>query len=229
MSDLNARIRDWRQLQERETSLSPRELDELEDHMRAHADLEMELNAVLTPEQAFAIARRELGKPKTLSKEFAKAGSPRWRRWVVAGWTAYAASWLLPILDFFGTVTGYDLLKGTSDIIGTAVLLATNLPMLLTVSVLWGARLARNRWLRRMVGAVGVAAIGCAVGIMVWGSIENASVAWLFPFPPLLVGFWAWAGSFLCVTRGLWLRAKEWTSAIPEASVRLADRGMSNV
>ena len=218
MSDLDAEVRRWREWHERTESLSPRELDELEDHLRARADLEMELDAVLAPERAFAIARRELGKPATLSKEFAKAGKPRWRRWVVAGWAAYAASWLLPIFDmgWFGTMTGHDLLQGfTSDILGTAVLLVINLPMLMTVSVLWGARLSRNRWLRRMVGAVGVLAIGCAVGMMVYGSIDNRSVAWLFPLP-FLVGFWAWSGSFLCVTKGLRLRAREWASAIPD-------------
>ena len=126
-------------------------------------------------------------------------------------------------------MTGHDLLKGfTSDILGTAVLLAINLPMLLTVSVLWGAHLSGNRWLKRMVGAVGVLAIGTAVGMMVYGSIDDRGIAWLLP-PPFLVGFWAWSGSFLCVTKGLGLRAKAWASAIPETSVRLADRGVSNV
>ncbi|MYG81199.1 MAG: hypothetical protein F4187_05255 [Gemmatimonadetes bacterium] len=231
MSDISAEVRRWRERQEQARSLSPRELDELEDHLRARADLEMELDPMLAPGRAFAIARHELGTPKTLSKEFAKAGRPRWRRWVVAGWTAYAASWFLPILDmgWLGTMTGYDVLKGfTSDIFGTAVLLAINLPMLMTVSMLWGARLSCDRWLRRMVGAVGVLAIGCAVGVMVYGSIDSGSVAWLFPFP-FLVGSWAWAGSFLFVTQGLRLRAKEWESATPETRVRLADRGVSNV
>ena len=69
-----AEARRWRKRQERQTSLSPRELDELEDHLRARVDLEMELNAVLAPERAFAIARRELGTPAALEKEFAKAG-----------------------------------------------------------------------------------------------------------------------------------------------------------
>ncbi len=220
MSDMNAEVRSWRERLERTESLSPRELDEVEDHLRARADLEMELDKMLAPERAFAIARQEVGKPATLSKEFAKAGRPRWRRWLVAGWTMYAASWFLPILDvgMLGTqtMTGHDLLEGfTSDILGTAVLLAINLPMLMTVSVLWGARLSRKRWLRRMVGAVGVLAIGTAVGMMVYGSIDNRSVAWLLP-PPFLVGFWAWSGSFLCVTKDLGLRAKEWASAIPQ-------------
>ena len=92
MFDMDAEARRWRKRQERTSSLSPRELDELEDHLRARVDLEMELNAVLAPERAFAIARRELGTPAALEKEFAKAGKPRWKRWLVAGWGVYGAA-----------------------------------------------------------------------------------------------------------------------------------------
>ena len=109
--DLDTRILGWREQQERETSLSRRELDELEDHLRARVDLERELNAVLTPERAFAIARRNLGEPVALSKEFAKAGRPRWRRWLLTGWAMYGASWFLPVVDapFYGIIRGYEL------------------------------------------------------------------------------------------------------------------------
>ncbi len=218
MFDLDARIREWRECQESESSLSPRELDELEDHLRARVDLELELNAVLAPAQAFAIARRELGEAAALSKDFAKAGRPRWRRWLVAGWSMYAASWFLPILNmgWLGTMSGYDVLKElTGDFPDAVLFLVLNLPMLMTVPVLWGARLACNRWLSRIVGALGVLVIGCAVGIMVYGSIDNGSIAWLLP-PPFLVGFWAWTASFLCVAKGLRLRLNEWASATPE-------------
>ena len=61
MFDLDIEVRRWRERQESESSLSPRELDELEDHLRARVDLELELNAVLAPAQAFAITRRGLG------------------------------------------------------------------------------------------------------------------------------------------------------------------------
>ncbi len=211
MFKLEEAVRQWRERQERRSSLSPRELDELEDHLRARVDLEMELNAVLAPERAFAIARHELGEATVLSKEFAKAGRPRWRRWLVAGWATYAVSWFLPILDmgWLGMLFGYDLI---TDIADTALVLVVNLPMLMTVPVLWGARISCNRWVRRLVGVAGVSAIGTVVGGMIYGSIENGSIAWLLP-PPFRMGFWAWTASFLCVARGLRLRAKAWASA----------------
>ena len=78
MFDVDGEIRRWRKRQERQTSLSPRELDELEDHLRARTRLELELNAALAPERAFAIARQALGEADEVSREFAKAGKPRW-------------------------------------------------------------------------------------------------------------------------------------------------------
>ncbi len=213
MFKLGEAVVQWRERQERNSSLSPRELDELEDHLRARVDLELELSAVLAPERAFAIARHELGEATALSKEFAKAGRPRWRRWLVAGWATYAASWFLPILDmgWLGMLFGYDLLRDIADP-GSALVLVVNLPMLMTVPVLWGARISCNRWFRRLVGVAGVSAIGTVVGVMIYGSIENGSIAWLLP-PPFRMGFWAWTASFLCVARGLRLRAKAWASA----------------
>lgn len=215
MFKLEEAVLQWRERQERNSSLSPRELDELVDHLRARIDLELDLSAVLAPERAFAIARHELGEATVLSKEFAKAGRPRWRTWLVAGWAMYAASWFLPVYDFFGTTYGYQLLNEiTGDIpdADTALLVALNLPMLMTVPVLWGARLSCTRWVRRLVGTVGVLVIGSVVGVIVYGSIDSGSMVWLLP-PPFLAGFWAWTASFLCVARGLGLRAKAWASA----------------
>ncbi len=215
MFRLDEAVLQWRERQERDSSLSPLELDELEDHLRARVDVELELNAVLAPARAFAIARHDLGEAAALSKEFAKAGRPRWRRWLVAGWSTYAASWFLPILDmgWLGTLTGQDMLRemagGLPD---SALVLALNLPMLMTVSVLWGARTSGNRWFRRFVGAAGVTAIGTVAGVMIYGAIENGSISWL-PATPFRMGFWAWTASFLCVARGLRLRAKAWASA----------------
>lgn len=96
MFKLEEAVVQWRERQERNSSLSPRELDELQDHLRARIDLELELSAVLAPERAFAIARHELGEATALSKEFAKAGRRRWGRWLVVGWSMYAVSWFLP-------------------------------------------------------------------------------------------------------------------------------------
>ncbi|MYG81200.1 MAG: hypothetical protein F4187_05260, partial [Gemmatimonadetes bacterium] len=170
MSDLNARIREWRQLQERETSLSPRELDELEDHLGAHADLEMELNAVLAPDQAFAIARRELGETASLSKEFAKAGQPRWWRLVVAGCAMFVVSFTLPAVGehttshgFFtmehGAVSGWGAFWDAliwGDGLGPWSAL-TNLAMLAGIVTLAIRRQPpRRRWMPVLLAAAGI-------------------------------------------------------------------------
>ena len=215
MFDLEEAVLGWRDSQEREASLAPCELDELEDHLRARFDLELELDTALAPATAFAVARRELGEAATLSKEFAKAGRARWRRWLFVGWGLYATSWFLPVHDIFGTTYGYELIgELTGDLPDAVLLLAMNLAMVMTVPVLRRARLSRKRWLRRWVGAVGVGAAGMAVAIMVYGSIETGGVGWLSPYP-FLVGFWTWTASFLCVAKALRLRAKEWRSASP--------------
>ena len=61
------------------------ELDELEDHLRARVNLEMELMVVPNRRRAFALARDGLGESTALSSEFAKAGTPRWRKLLIAG------------------------------------------------------------------------------------------------------------------------------------------------
>ena len=43
MFDLDAEVRRWRNHAEGKSSLSPREVDELEDHLRARFDLELEV------------------------------------------------------------------------------------------------------------------------------------------------------------------------------------------
>ena len=105
MFELDTEVRHWRTKLERGSSLSARELDELEDHLRARVSLELELNPALTPAEALAIAREELGEPKTISSEFARAGQPRWRRVLWAAWALYAASFLLPTLVTSGVVS----------------------------------------------------------------------------------------------------------------------------
>ena len=215
MFDLNGRVQQWRERQERTSSLSPRELDELEDHLRARVDLEMELNAVLAPERAFAIARHELGEAAALEKEFAKAGKPRWRRWLVAGWAAYVAAWFLPVvrikvLIFVDTVFGYQMFLDPELL----VLVPVHLAMLMTVSAMWGGRISRARWLRWLLGCTGglvLGLIGAAAGYGVFS--EGWSV-----LPKLIftAAFWSWGASMVCAAAGLRLRAKEWASATPK-------------
>lgn len=215
MFDLDAQVRRWREQQGRETSLSPHEL---EDHLRARVDLEMGLNAVRAPEQAFTIARRNLGEPVALSKEFAKAGRPRWRRWLLTGRAMYGASWFLPVIESplygTGTIQGYEVLArvgvlrgATGGVTGT-LLFFSNLAMLVTVPVLWRARLSAKRWFWGSVGAVGAFWIASMVGGLVFSSILNGETSLLLP-PLLTVGFWTWTASYICVAAALRMRAKD--------------------
>ena len=222
MPDLDARIRDWRRRKERETSLSPRELDELEDHLRARVALELELNALLTPTEAFAIARRELGRPAAVEREFAKAGRPRWRRWLVAGWAMFAVSFALPVVPDFPRgewVLGWEAALipaalwtwGLPETFGETLSMLsslTNFLMLATLLELRAARPHRTPWLAGLVSAAAVLNLQWLVG---WA--EPAAL------PPLGmgIGYWAWTASFLCVGAGLWMRAGALSPAEPIA------------
>ena len=222
MLDLDERIRDWRARQHRDTSLSQCELDELEDHLRARADLEMELNAVLAPQQAFAIARRELGGPAALEKEFAKAGKPRWRRWLVAGWATFAASLVLPVVPDWPASAWVPGWEAATVVLGSLILFPgealieaplealsglTNLLMLSTLLQLRTARTRRTRWLAGLVS-------GAALLNLVWlaGWAERVFL------PPLGmgIGYWAWTASFFCVAAALWMRTRELKPATPK-------------
>ena len=230
MSDLEAEVRRWRERRERQSSLSPRELDELEDHLRARVDLEMEINRVLAPERAFAIARRELGKPAALENEFAKAGKPRWRRWLVAGWSMFAVSFVLPVKVGVGFREGWfpgweaaimpftiifapplgdppgSLAAVVSALPGILSSL-TNLLMLATLLALGAARRRRTRWLAGLVS-------GGAVLNLEWAIRWAEPVVW----PPLGmgIGYWAWVASFFCVATALWMRVMELKPVRPE-------------
>ena len=103
--DLDARIAGWRTRQVRTSSLSPRELDELEDHLRAHVDLEMKLNPGLGLPRAFRVASHEIGTDAELATEFAKVGKAPWRRTFALGWALYAASFLLPSTEYWNSNT----------------------------------------------------------------------------------------------------------------------------
>ena len=217
MFDLDGRVRQWRERQARTSSLSPRELDELEDHLRARVDLEMELNAVLAPERAFAIARHELGEAAALSKEFAKVGKPRWRRWLVAGWAAYVAAWFLPVLRFELFVLGARTLHGHQLFLDDPegiILLPIHLAMLMTVSALWGGRVSRTRWLRWLLGCAGGLLLGWIGALSGYGVFSEGW--WVLPHLIFNAAIWSWGASMVCAAVGLRLRAKEWESATPK-------------
>ena len=213
MFDLDVALRRWRKRQERTSSLSPRELDELEDHLKALVDLELELNAALAPTRAFAIARRELGEPAAISREFAKVGKPRWRRWLVAGWTMNVASWFLPAVRFklFGVVHimyGHELFLDPELLI---LVVPFNLWMLMTVPALWGARISSGRWLRRLLGFAGVFGLGAMVTALAYAVVTAGPGA--LPSFLYTAALWSGSASSICVAAALRLRAREWASA----------------
>ena len=224
--DLDAQVAEWRRWQERTSSLSPRELDELEDHLRAHVDLEMALNPGLGLPRAFGVACREIGTGALLSKEFAKVGKPRWRRMFVQGWVLYAASFLLPSSELEFT-HGYQFVLGftLSDLSYPTILsfaFLPNLAMLMTTPVLMGRKPPSPRCLKWLLGLAGAGAVGTAavhsarlpIGPAVWDTLAAFGI-----------GFWAWTASLIFVAAALQLRAREWASAKPEPWTGVPDQG----
>ncbi len=200
MFDLDTALRDWRAHMERGTALSPREVDELEDHLRALIDLELELDGALTPVRAFSLARRGIGEPTTLSREFAKAGKPRWRRLLLAGYGMFAASWFLPALsDATGGLSGWEAFLATFEWGHPVDVLSalTNFLLVVTMYRIGRVRPSKSRWL---VWCVTGAA---ALNLLYW-----------IPMDDLEVGFWAWAGSFVCTAWALWVRDRDWAPAV---------------
>ena len=210
MPEFESEVRSWRTQVERRSSLSPRELDELEDHLRALVDLEMELDATLARPEAFAVARHALGEPRALSTEFARAGRPRWKLLLAGASALYAASLLLPVLHIplpwglGGMPLGYELLADVE-------LLPLNLPMLLILPLIWRRRRLKGTWLAGILGVIGVGTLGLGAAALVsngWDALTT-----------LRSGFWAWSASFALASSALWLRRRGWASARPKKSV----------
>ncbi|WP_419950070.1 hypothetical protein [Candidatus Palauibacter sp.] len=235
MFELDTEVRNWRTRLERGSSLSTRELDELEDHLRARVELELELNSALAPREALAIAREGLGQPKAISREFARAGRPRWRRLLLAGWALYAVSFLLPALanpSTDATIYGYRVF----DELGAPTLLLVmmwlpNLIMLTTLPTFWRRRRARRAWTAWVVAATGAtfwrrrrarrawtAWVVAATGALPLGlgllRVANGGMGLNFG-----VGYWLWCASFAAVACALWLRNREGASIRPKQDV----------
>ncbi len=221
MFDLDRAVGRWRKKLESESSLSPCEVDELEDHLRAHFDLEMELTPEQTRVTAFANASGGMGEPADLSKEFARAGSPRWRQLIYAGWALFAVSFVLPAyaegpghgIFSFGTMSGWGAFQSAvfwGDWLGR-LSAATNLIMLGSLLILRTSRRGRGRWLRWLVGGAGILNLAYWP---IWVVTEGDPVSDLLP------GYWIWVASFLCVAAGIWMSVKERTSIgfVPETS-----------
>ena len=216
MFELDTEVRKWRTGLERGSSLSARELDELEDHFRARVGLELDLDPALTPADAFATAMDELGEPSAISKEFTKAGRPRWRRLLLAGWALYTASFLMPAYVYSGphfdrTTYGYEIVPELVRLTSSGPALAViglwlpNLIMLATLPVWRRRRPSHRAWTTWIVGATGVLPLG--LGLLRLGD----------PGAPFYaeIGFLMWCASFVVVATALWFRSREWASVQP--------------
>ena len=214
MSDLDRKVRRWRQREIRRSSLSPRELDELEDHLRIRVDRELELNAGLTPARAFAIARDELDVGPALSREFAKAGKPGWRRLMMAGWALFAVSFLLPAVsepmapfpnDLVLSLAGWKAFRwALSGLAGPLGIFSACTNALMLVTAIWMGRNRRRcpRWAVTTMAAI------AAFNLLFWPAwvVSEGDMG-------LQVGYFSWAGAFACTATALWLRGREWASA----------------
>ncbi|MCY3599623.1 MAG: hypothetical protein OXN85_06605 [Gemmatimonadetes bacterium] len=235
MFELEAEVTQWRRKVERSSSLSPREVDELEDHLRARFELEREMTPERSPARAFNTVCAELGEAAALSKEFAKAGRRRWRPVLAAGWAMFAVSFFLPIsrlawvdsgalhpdlVALVGSQRPYELLwalttMGMTDAvlavwIGAAVLLP-NLPLLMTLPALLGSRRPARRWLLRVLGAMGVVNLGLGMFRVFSPSpfpYDEGAVAFSTPG----AGYWLWSASFAFAAAALWLRGRSWAA-----------------
>lgn len=233
MFDLEAEVLRWRERQERTSSLSAAELDELEDHLRARVNLEMELMVVPNRRRAFALARDGLGESTALSSEFAKAGTPRWRKLLIAGWAMFGASFLLPVRVLHLTdeawfqfpdealvQNGYRIFWSyASDL---SLLVLPSLMLLVTIPTLWNAGHARSRWLRRLLGVTGMAFL--ALGV-VHTLLFDAMPFLPGTFTSLGLGFWLWASSLLVAAIALQLRARHLGPLHPAMSSSELDEG----
>jgi hypothetical protein len=220
--ELEDEIQSWRTRVERSSSLSARELDELEDHLRARVSLELDLNPALAPAKAFTAALTALGEPKAISREFARAGRPRWRRFLLAGWGLYAVSFVLPavilpaeaqVLGLQGQY-GYEVFWEGLTFPNLFVALA-NLAMIGTLSALWTARSSKPRRFLRSLQAIGNAGIGLVtLGTGILQVVVPVSSPY---YGPVYLGpaYWAFSTSFACVAVALWLRNKDSVSARP--------------
>lgn len=206
MFELEPEVRRWRRRLERGSSLSPRELDELEDHLRARVEIELDLNSTLTPAHALAVAADELGEPSAISREFAKVGTDGYRWMMLAAWILFAVSFFLPVWDGEPGWRAFEGALRYGGVLGRISAL-TNVLMLLGVVAAFGRR---GRWLPPILAGAGVLNLGFwpTMALMEGDSPTG-----------LQVGYWAWTMSFLWLAATLWLRGRAWASAQPKKSI----------
>ena len=224
MSDFERALSEWRSQEACKSSLSPCELDELEDHLRARVDLELELDVARAPSEAFALACEEVGDLGALSKEFARAGAVRWRRLLRAGWALFGVSCFLPLWTeatwpYLGDPQHLSGLQAFSLFLAERGPLETvsALTNLVMVVALFRSTQVQSRVDRMLAGLLFGSAAYNFSHWLVWIIAGASPIA-------MGVGYWAWLASFACVATGLRLRAGERASV--EAVVK--ERGSNS-
>lgn len=235
MFDLDREVARWRERQERTSSLAAAELDELEDHLRARVNLEMELMAVPSRRRAFALACEGLGEAAALSREFARAGTPRWREVMIAGWAMFGASFFLPVRVW----SLHDVAQNSYEVswdhvTDLSLLVLPTLFFLLTIPTLWNAGHARGRWLRGLLGVTGMAFLAFGVVYSVWGDAMWTALLGIdglagfnVVYASLGLGFWLWTSSFFVAAIALQLRAHHLRPVQPAELSSVSSEGAS--
>ena len=221
MFHLDDEVRRWRQGLESRGWFSRRELDELEDHLRAHAR-ELELGPGSAAARVLRVAaREEIGEASALFREFSKSETPAWRPVLLAGWGLFALSFGLPGFgavafqpsspDFGLSASGWEFIRlAVTD--GWMLALLPNLAMGMTLPMLGRARRRMEGWVGRVLGAVGVSALGFGVLTLLRPPAVSLDGDFVM-YGHLGPAYWLWAASFLLVATAQWLRARSWTAA----------------
>lgn len=175
---IREQLAEWRAFVARRDGVSAGDVDELEDHLLATVDRLSE--AGLSPDEAFLVAVRRLGRADALAQEFAREHSDRlWKQLVLGetepGRRTSDRRGLVPML-VFAVLAGLavrlpvaQLAAGAGDGRQGGVLLGWAILALAAVSGAYAV------WLRRPVSRGGVASL---VGLLVALGLANA----LFPF-----------------------------------------------
>lgn len=206
MFDLDTAVLRWRRAFAGERSFSTDDLDELEDHLRAAYELELELSPGLAPARAFSHAVESLGGADTLSAEFAKVAGGWWRRLLRAGRLAYGLSFLLPVARYGITLPALDFHEGgLPGIQAFLVALRSGDPVAIA-SALTNAAMLVTFWRMEDAGRRRVALLAALLG-----ACALLNLSWLAlarPASDLLAGYYAWLASFAVTSGALALRAR---------------------
>ena len=88
----------------------------------------------------------------------------------------------------------------------------SNALIVVTLLKIGGTRPPKTRWLTGLVTGAAVLNLYWWVSVL----LDPYAGSWFARMTFLRIGYWAWAGSFICIAAALWLRAREWASASPE-------------